>query len=189
MFPRQLPEPEGEVDQSCETSSLGFSICHDFFTFRPVPESNASAAGGVVLSFLCPVDIPAALDMSLLIATHFLKDLFTIMLDIQRMEKLEFGGLKGKLYSEQAVQMYNEFIRHCQALQRSDTNPLDIDTQVKQVLLLLMLLNQMETFNNMTRVLFYVALTRWPSSFSQFLCVKSLHLNPIEKLNCCAAKQ
>lgn len=56
------------------------------------------------------------------------------MLDIQRMEKLEFGGLKGKLYSEQAVQMYNEFIYHCQELQHSDNNPLDIDTQVKDVL-------------------------------------------------------
>lgn len=47
------------------------------------------------------------------------------------MEKLEFGGLKGKLYSEQAAQMYSEFINHCQALQHSDSNPLDIDTQVK----------------------------------------------------------
>lgn len=69
------------------------------------------------------------------------------MLDVQRMEKLEFGGLKGKLYSEQAAQMYSEFIHHCQALQHSDNNPLDIDTQVKNVSFALMLLNQMETFN------------------------------------------
>lgn len=69
------------------------------------------------------------------------------MLDIQRMEKLEFGGLKGKLYSEQAAQMYNEFIHHCQALQHSDNNPLDIDTQVKHFSFALMLLNQMKTFN------------------------------------------
>lgn len=69
------------------------------------------------------------------------------MLDIQRMEKLEFGGLKGKLYSEQAAQMYNEFIHHCQALQHSENDPLDIDTQVKHVSFALMLLNQMETLN------------------------------------------
>lgn len=59
------------------------------------------------------------------------QDLFEIMLDIQRMEKLEFGGPKGKLYSEHAAQMYSEFINHCQALQHSESNPLDIDTQVK----------------------------------------------------------
>lgn len=69
------------------------------------------------------------------------------MLDIQRMEKLEFGGAKGKLYSKEAAQMHNEFIHHCQALQHSDNNPLDIDTQVKHISLALMLLNQMETFN------------------------------------------
>lgn len=59
------------------------------------------------------------------------QDLFEIMLDIQRMEKLEFGGPKGKLYSEHTAQMYSEFINHCQALQHSENNPLDIDTQVK----------------------------------------------------------
>lgn len=69
------------------------------------------------------------------------------MLDIQRMEKLEFGGLKGKLYSGQAAQMYNDFFCHCQALQHSNNNPLDIDTQVKRVSFVLLLLNQMETFN------------------------------------------
>lgn len=74
------------------------------------------------------------------------------MLDIQRMEKLEFGGLKGKLYSEQAAQMYSEFINHCQALQHSDNNPLDIDTQVKHVSLVLMLLKLMETFNILCKV-------------------------------------
>ncbi len=39
----------------------------------------------------------------------FLQDLFEIILDFQRMEKLEFGGLKGKHYSEHAAQMYKEF--------------------------------------------------------------------------------
>lgn len=74
------------------------------------------------------------------------------MLDIQRMEKLEFGGLKGKLYCEQAAQMYSEFINHCQALQHSDNNALDIDTQVKHVSLVLMLLKLMETFNILCKV-------------------------------------
>ncbi|KAM6995333.1 dynein axonemal heavy chain 11 [Tautogolabrus adspersus] len=55
-----------------------------------------------------------------------LEDLFEIMLDFQRMEKLEFGGLKGKLYSEHAAQMYREFAEHCKALQHSENSPLDL---------------------------------------------------------------
>lgn len=53
------------------------------------------------------------------------QDLFETMLDFQRMEKLEFGGLKGKVYSEHAAQMYREFTKHCQALMHSDNSLLD----------------------------------------------------------------
>uniref|UniRef100_A0A3Q3ETL8 Dynein axonemal heavy chain 11 n=1 Tax=Labrus bergylta TaxID=56723 RepID=A0A3Q3ETL8_9LABR len=55
-----------------------------------------------------------------------LEDLFEIMLDFQRMEKLEFGGLKGKLYSEHAAQMYREFAEHCKVLQHSENSPFDL---------------------------------------------------------------
>ncbi|KAM9352911.1 dynein axonemal heavy chain 11 [Symphorus nematophorus] len=58
-----------------------------------------------------------------------LEDLFEIMLDFQRMEKLEFGGLKGKLYSEHAAQMHREFSNHCQALKQSENSPLDLESQ------------------------------------------------------------
>ncbi|XP_074510014.1 dynein axonemal heavy chain 11 [Sebastes fasciatus] len=58
-----------------------------------------------------------------------LEDLFEIMLDFQRMEKLEFGGLNGKLYSEQAAQIYKEFSNHCQALKHSENSPLDFKSQ------------------------------------------------------------
>lgn len=57
--------------------------------------------------------------------------MFEIKLNFQRMEKLEFGGLKGKLYSEHATHMYSEFSNHCQALQHSENNPFDLDSQVK----------------------------------------------------------
>lgn len=60
-----------------------------------------------------------------------LQGLFDIMLDFQRMEKLEFGGLKGKLYSEQAAQMYREFSNYCQVLRHSENSPLDLNSQVK----------------------------------------------------------
>ncbi|XP_030250577.1 dynein heavy chain 11, axonemal isoform X3 [Sparus aurata] len=58
-----------------------------------------------------------------------LEDLFEIMLDFQRMEKLEFGGLKGKHYSENAAQMYREFSKHCQALKQTENSPLDLKSQ------------------------------------------------------------
>lgn len=131
MFQRQLPDPEGEVGQSCETRTLGFPICHDFCTFQPVPQSYAAAGGGAV--FFLFVCFAFRFHAILVVFCNILsfQDLFEIMLDIQRMEKLEFGGPKGKLYSEHAAQMYSEFINHCQALQHSENNPLDIDTQVK----------------------------------------------------------
>ncbi|XP_023280705.1 dynein heavy chain 11, axonemal-like [Seriola lalandi dorsalis] len=58
-----------------------------------------------------------------------LEGLFDIMLDFQRMEKLEFGGLKGKLYSEHAAQMYKEFTSHCQVLKHSENSPFDLNSQ------------------------------------------------------------
>ena len=57
--------------------------------------------------------------------------LFDIMLDFQRMEKMEFGGLKGKLYGEHAAHMYREFTNHCQVLKHSENGPLDLNSQVK----------------------------------------------------------
>lgn len=46
------------------------------------------------------------------------------------MEKLEFGGLKGKLYSEHAAQMYTEFTNHCEMLKHSENSPFDLNSQV-----------------------------------------------------------
>ncbi|KAI9536522.1 hypothetical protein NQZ68_032317 [Dissostichus eleginoides] len=59
-----------------------------------------------------------------------LEDLFEIMLDFQRMEKLEFGGLNGKIYSENAAQMYKEFSNHCQVLKHSENSPYDLSSQL-----------------------------------------------------------
>ncbi|KAM4600952.1 dynein axonemal heavy chain 11 [Polymixia lowei] len=58
-----------------------------------------------------------------------IEDIFEIMLDFQKLEKLEFGGLRGKMYSEQAAQMYREFSNLCQVLKLSEHNPLDYDSQ------------------------------------------------------------
>ncbi|KAM3614782.1 uncharacterized protein V6R79_018954 [Siganus canaliculatus] len=80
-----------------------------------------------------PWDFPSAMIFTRF--SHFfnrllqLEDLFGIMLDFQRMEKLEFGGLKGKIYTEHAAQMYGEFNSDCQALTHSEYCPLDLSTQ------------------------------------------------------------
>ncbi|XP_035799351.2 dynein axonemal heavy chain 11 [Amphiprion ocellaris] len=58
-----------------------------------------------------------------------LEDLFEIMLDFQRMEKLEFGGIKGKVHSEHAAKMHREFSKDCQALKHSQNSPLDFNSQ------------------------------------------------------------
>lgn len=58
------------------------------------------------------------------------QDMFEIMLDFQRMEKLEFGGVRGKLYTDRAAKMYKEFSNYCQALKNSKNSPLDFYSQV-----------------------------------------------------------
>nr|XP_019948992.1 PREDICTED: dynein heavy chain 11, axonemal [Paralichthys olivaceus] len=58
-----------------------------------------------------------------------LEGLFEITLDFQRMEKLEFGGLQGKLYSEQVAQMYKDFCNRCQMLKHSENSPFDLNSQ------------------------------------------------------------
>jgi len=59
------------------------------------------------------------------------QNLFETMLDFQRMEKLEFGGIKGGLYSNLVDKMHKEFTDHCQALKHSKNSPLDFSSQVK----------------------------------------------------------
>ncbi|KAM9310019.1 dynein axonemal heavy chain 11 [Pholidichthys leucotaenia] len=58
-----------------------------------------------------------------------LENFFEIMLDYQRIEKLEFGGIKGKVYSELIAQMHQEFSDLCQALKQSKNSPLDFNSQ------------------------------------------------------------
>ncbi|XP_034410206.1 dynein heavy chain 11, axonemal [Cyclopterus lumpus] len=80
-----------------------------------------------------PWDFPSAMIFARF--NHFLnrmlqlEDLFEVMLDFQRMEKLEFGGLNGKLYSEHVCAMYKEFSNHCQVFKHSENSPLDFNSQ------------------------------------------------------------
>lgn len=47
------------------------------------------------------------------------------------MEKLQFGGIKGGLYSELVAKIHKDFCEHCQVLRHSKNNPLDLNSQVK----------------------------------------------------------
>ncbi|XP_061771898.1 dynein axonemal heavy chain 11 [Nerophis ophidion] len=58
-----------------------------------------------------------------------LEEFFEIMLEYKKMEKLEFGGAKGKFYSEHAAQMYVEFNELCQLLIHSNHSLLDCTSQ------------------------------------------------------------
>nr|XP_054596285.1 dynein axonemal heavy chain 11 [Nothobranchius furzeri] len=80
-----------------------------------------------------PWDFPAAM-----IFSHFsqffrrmlqLENLLELVLDFQRMEKLEFGGIQGRHYSELVAKMHEEFNYHYSALKHSENNPLDITSQ------------------------------------------------------------
>ncbi|MED6234546.1 hypothetical protein ATANTOWER_026276 [Ataeniobius toweri] len=62
-----------------------------------------------------------------------LEKLFETVLEFQRMEKLEFGGVKGRLYSKQVSKIHNEFTNYCQALKHSKNNPLDFTSQAFEV--------------------------------------------------------
>ncbi len=56
--------------------------------------------------------------------------LFSTMLEFQRLEKLLFGGLRGRVYTEQVSRLYAEFLQLCKAIRDQEYNPLDLTSQV-----------------------------------------------------------
>ncbi|KAG8443036.1 hypothetical protein GDO86_011741 [Hymenochirus boettgeri] len=55
------------------------------------------------------------------------KDIFTIMLEFQKLEKLEFGGLKGKTLNEQLFYLNEEFLDSCKVFKESTLDPTDFN--------------------------------------------------------------
>lgn len=109
------------------------------------PSAMIFARFNQFLNRMLQMEVRSSLSVFVIVRVHLLvilqcvvslQDLFKIMLDFERMEKLEFGGLKGKLYSERAAQMYTEFSNHCRTLKQSDINPLDLSSQVNCILYL-----------------------------------------------------
>ncbi|XP_016337659.1 dynein heavy chain 11, axonemal [Sinocyclocheilus anshuiensis] len=55
-----------------------------------------------------------------------LKAFFSTMLEFQRLEKLVFGGHRGRVYTEQVSRIYAEFLQLCKAIKDQEYNPLDL---------------------------------------------------------------
>uniref|UniRef100_A0A673H3H1 Dynein heavy chain tail domain-containing protein n=1 Tax=Sinocyclocheilus rhinocerous TaxID=307959 RepID=A0A673H3H1_9TELE len=49
-----------------------------------------------------------------------------LQLKFQRLEKLVFGGLRGRVYTEQVSRIYAEFLQLCKAIKDQEYNPLDL---------------------------------------------------------------
>uniref|UniRef100_A0A8C4YFM3 Dynein axonemal heavy chain 11 n=1 Tax=Gopherus evgoodei TaxID=1825980 RepID=A0A8C4YFM3_9SAUR len=54
-----------------------------------------------------------------------IEDIFVVMLEFQKLEKLEFGGVKGKTLSEQIYRMNEEFIESCKVFKEKTYDPSD----------------------------------------------------------------
>ncbi|XP_075778342.1 dynein axonemal heavy chain 11 isoform X4 [Pelodiscus sinensis] len=54
-----------------------------------------------------------------------IEDIFVIMFEFQKLEKLEFGGVKGKTLSEQIYRMNEEFIESCKVFKEKTYDPSD----------------------------------------------------------------
>uniref|UniRef100_A0A4W3JPZ5 Dynein axonemal heavy chain 11 n=1 Tax=Callorhinchus milii TaxID=7868 RepID=A0A4W3JPZ5_CALMI len=57
-----------------------------------------------------------------------IEDLFVTTLEFQKLEKLEFGGIKGKILSDQISTMNNEFLEYCKIFKESTYDPLDYNS-------------------------------------------------------------
>lgn len=52
------------------------------------------------------------------------------MLEFQKLEKLEFGGIKGKILSEQVCRMNEEFLESCEVFRKRTYDPSDYSNMV-----------------------------------------------------------
>ncbi|XP_030057583.1 dynein axonemal heavy chain 11 [Microcaecilia unicolor] len=57
-----------------------------------------------------------------------IKDIFGTIMEFQRLEKLEFGGDRGKALNEKVSHLNEEFIGSCKVFQESTYNPLDFNS-------------------------------------------------------------
>lgn len=59
-----------------------------------------------------------------------LQDLFFTMVKLQKLEKVIFGGIKGRMYTEQVFLLHSEFQQLCKGIRDSEYDPLDLTSKV-----------------------------------------------------------
>lgn len=52
------------------------------------------------------------------------------MVKLQKLEKVVFGGIKGRMYTEQVFLLHSEFQRLCKGITGSEYDPLDLTSKV-----------------------------------------------------------
>ncbi|KAM6104169.1 LOW QUALITY PROTEIN: dynein axonemal heavy chain 11 [Theristicus caerulescens] len=65
------------------------------------------------------------IEINLAHVTKEVKEIFINMLEFQKLEKLEFGGIKGKILSEQVCRMNEEFLESCEVFRKRTYDPSD----------------------------------------------------------------
>ena len=63
----------------------------------------------------------------------FIQALFTTVQDFLKLEKIEYGGVKGNLLSEQTQGIFTEFNDHYKVFTDSAYDPLNLDDDVSRV--------------------------------------------------------
>lgn len=59
-----------------------------------------------------------------------LQDLFFTMVKLQKLEKVAFGGIKGRMFTEQVFLLHSEFQQLCKGIRDSEYDPLDLTSKV-----------------------------------------------------------
>lgn len=59
-----------------------------------------------------------------------MQDLFFTMVKLQKLEKVIFGGIKGRMYTEQVFLLHSEFQQLCKEIMERDYDPLDLTSKV-----------------------------------------------------------
>ena len=59
------------------------------------------------------------------------------MIVFLRLEKVDFGGVRGQMLSDWVLQLYNEFMELTNAFQSRGDDPLDIDNNMVSSLILI----------------------------------------------------
>ncbi|KAI5106110.1 dynein heavy chain 11, axonemal, partial [Silurus meridionalis] len=119
----------GETEETLEKLQAVMKLIRcfkeTFYTYREKVAIWASSRG----VHKC-WDFPSALVFS-----HFdcftarvlkLEDFFFTIIKLQKLEKVIFGGIKGRMYTEQVFLLYSEFQQLCKGIMDSNHNPLDL---------------------------------------------------------------